>query len=158
MLPVSYVVLERLPTTSNNKIDYKALPAPESQMPTSDQPFVAPQTLNEQILAEIWQQVLGVERVGLYDNFFALGGDSIRSIQVLARAKQRGLHFSLQQLFQQQTVYALTRVLQQEFTVGAISGGCPPLGLISDLDRATLPLGVVDAYPLTMLQAGMLYH
>ena len=160
MLPVAYVVLERLPMTANNKIDYQALPAPERQLPASDQPFVAPQTINEQILAEIWQQVLGVERVGLDDNFFALGGDSIRSIQVLARARQRGLHFSLQQLFQQQTVYALSRVLQ----VGTVPGGCPtpdncpPFSLLSDVDRAKLPSGLVDAYPLTMLQAGMLYH
>src|SRR5581483_11864990 len=70
MLPVAYAVLERLPMTANNKVDYQALPAPECQLAASDQPFVAPQTINEQILAEIWQQVLGVERVGLYDNFF----------------------------------------------------------------------------------------
>jgi amino acid adenylation domain-containing protein len=157
MVPAAFVALERLPLTSNGKVDRQALPAPGNERPDLDG-YVAPQTPIEEMLAAIWSNVLEVERIGRHDNFFALGGDSIRSIQVMARAQERGLQFSLQQLLRQPTIADLARGVTSK---GDRSGSMPrtlPYGDITTEDRARLPDGVEDAYPLTALQAGMLYH
>ncbi|HEX8117761.1 MAG TPA: amino acid adenylation domain-containing protein, partial [Pyrinomonadaceae bacterium] len=99
MIPSQFVVLDELPLTPNGKVDRRALPAPDRGRPSLERAFVAPRTPAEGMLASVWAEVLGVEQVGIHDNFFALGGDSIRSIKVLAKAKERGLSFNLQQLF-----------------------------------------------------------
>ncbi|MFD1692303.1 phosphopantetheine-binding protein [Azotobacter chroococcum] len=91
MVPAAIVQLEALPLTVNGKVDRKALPAPEK---TEAKRHEAPQGEVEQALAEIWAQVLRVERVGRHDNFFELGGDSILTLQIIARARKRGLRFT----------------------------------------------------------------
>jgi len=128
MLPSAFVVLERLPLTPNGKVDRQALPAPES--PTSSaQDEVLPRTETERLLAHIWQQVLGVERVGLHDNFFALGGDSILSLQIVSQAHQSGLHITPKQLFQHQTIAELVVVASTapkiEAEQGLVMGAVP---------------------------------
>jgi non-ribosomal peptide synthase protein (TIGR01720 family) len=110
MVPSAFVVLKTLPTTSNGKIDYQALPTPDMVGSQSTGAFMAPQTPAERILAGIWAEVLGLERVDIHDNFFALGGDSILSIQIIARAHQAGLRLTPKQLFQQQTIAELATV------------------------------------------------
>jgi amino acid adenylation domain-containing protein/non-ribosomal peptide synthase protein (TIGR01720 family) len=107
MVPTAFVVLGALPLMPNGKIDRKALPAPEAQRPTGGEAFVAPLTPTEKLLAQVWSQVLGVERVGVHDNFFDLGGDSILAIRVAARSNQAGLHLTPRQLFQSQTIAEL---------------------------------------------------
>src|SRR5207253_11424009 len=104
MVPAAFVFLDRLPLTHNGKIDRQALPHPGSQRPDLAEAYAEPKSAVERLLAGIWQSVLGLERVGIDDNFFALGGDSIRSVRVLALARERGLELSLQQLFQHQTI------------------------------------------------------
>ncbi|NUQ62306.1 MAG: amino acid adenylation domain-containing protein, partial [Pirellulales bacterium] len=108
------------------------------------------------VLAGIWQEVLGLERVGVLDNFFALGGDSIKSIQVLARANQEGLSFTLAELFAAQTVGELALVARrgEQEQVRRTE----PWSLVSEEDRARMPEEIEDAYPLADLQAGMLFH
>ena len=157
MVPSAFVALDALPLTPNGKVDRKALPAPERARLRAAADFVAPRTPVELELAEVWAQVLGVERVGVRDNFFALGGDSIRSVQVRARALERGLRFSIQQLFERQTVEALAQVLDSEHD-DAPPSGYEPFSLVSGADRAKLPGGLEDAYPLARLQLGMLFH
>jgi non-ribosomal peptide synthase protein (TIGR01720 family) len=101
------VELARLPLTANGKLDRKALPAPaESDLDRAA--YAAPRTQTETRLAELWQSVLKLPRVGVEDNFFALGGDSIVSIQLVSRAKQRGLYFSVRQLFEYPTIGSLS--------------------------------------------------
>lgn len=109
MVPSAFVFLQALPRLPNGKVDRGALPAP-SLGTVSAEASVAPSTLAEQVLAEVWAQVLGLERVSVADNFFDLGGDSLLSIQVIARANQRGLHLTPRQLFQHQTVAELAAV------------------------------------------------
>ena len=99
MIPAHFVQLEKLPLTPNGKIDRKALPAPDGKLSTGVA-FVAPRNETEQALAEIWQALLKAERVGVYDNFFDLGGDSIKAIQVMSRLHARGLKLEMRQLFQ----------------------------------------------------------
>lgn len=105
MVPSNFIPLECLPVNSNGKIDRRALPSPEGSASTRS--YVAPITAAETVLAEIWAQVLGVDRVSVHDNFFELGGDSILSIQVTARANQAGLRFSTQAIFKHQTIAEL---------------------------------------------------
>ncbi|MHC5729358.1 MAG: non-ribosomal peptide synthetase, partial [Nostoc sp.] len=87
MIPSTFTLLEVLPLTPNGKVDRKMLPAPEAEL-TREQEFVPPQTPIEQILATIWQDVLGLKQVSSHDKFFEIGGDSILSIQVVARARK----------------------------------------------------------------------
>ena len=110
MTPSAFVFLNRLPLTANGKLDRGALPAPDESRPDGANVFVAPRNAIEQMLAKIWSSVLGIERVGVHDNFFDLGGDSILSIQIIARANQAGLVLSPRQLFQHQTISELATV------------------------------------------------
>lgn len=127
MVPAAFVPLERLPVTANGKLDRKALPAPDFSAQLTEH-YVAPCSASEETLAAIWAEVLRVERVGIHDNFFALGGDSILAIQTASRARQAGIPFTPRQLFEHQTVAELaeaagqvkTGVLDQGSVVGEI--------------------------------------
>jgi len=81
MIPTHYIPLETLPLTQNGKVDRKALPAPED-MQSQEVTYVKPETKTERLIAEIWQKVLGKDKIGIYDNFFDLGGDSLLIVQV----------------------------------------------------------------------------
>ena len=107
MVPAAVVVLDALPLTVNGKLDTRALPAPEYQ--DADR-YRAPASAVEEILAGIYAQVLGLERVGVDDSFFELGGDSILSMQVVARARAAGLLCRPRDIFVEQTVARLARV------------------------------------------------
>jgi amino acid adenylation domain-containing protein len=109
LVPTAFVTLGRLPRTPSGKLDRKALPEPEPKA-ESDSEFVAPRTPTETVLAGIWAEVLKRDQVGIHDNFFQLGGDSIRSIQVITRANQAGLKLTPKDLFQNQTVAELAAV------------------------------------------------
>ena len=93
MIPSAFVELPALPRTANGKLDRRALPLPGLQRPNLAEAYEAPRTPAEQTLSDIWKQILGVAQVGVHDNFFSLGGDSIRSLQVLSLAAQKGLRF-----------------------------------------------------------------
>ncbi|MFC5957576.1 non-ribosomal peptide synthase/polyketide synthase [Streptomyces pratens] len=107
MVPAAVVVLSVLPLNPNGKLDRGRLPDPAPAEPVTR--HVAPRTPTERTLATIWADVLHVERVGADDNFFALGGDSILSIQVVARARQAGLTITSRDVYRHQTVAALAR-------------------------------------------------
>jgi len=109
MIPAAFVMLDKLPLTANGKIDRAALPVPEQAK--SGKAFVAPRTENERLLAGIWSKVLRLKQVSVNDNFFALGGDSILSIQIIARTNQAGRRLTPRQLFQHQTIAELALVL-----------------------------------------------
>ncbi|WP_431605676.1 non-ribosomal peptide synthase/polyketide synthase [Amycolatopsis melonis] len=121
LVPSAIVVLEALPLNANGKIDRHALPEPESE--AAREP-VAPRTEREAVLAGIWADVLGVDRVGVEDNFFALGGDSILSIQVSARARRAGLAVTTADLFRHQTIAALAPAVAE-------AGAAPERGPVS---------------------------
>ena len=109
MVPAAVVVLDMLPLTVNGKLDTRALPAPEYQ---DVDRYRAPASAVEEILAGVYAQVLGLERVGVDDSFFDLGGDSILSMQVVARARAAGLTCRPRDIFVEQTVARLAQVAE----------------------------------------------
>ncbi|NJL63582.1 MAG: amino acid adenylation domain-containing protein [Methylacidiphilales bacterium] len=127
MLPSIFVFLEALPLTTNGKIDRNNLPIPEL-VPISDT-FIPPHTILEQQLTQIWSQILGVESVGIHDNFFSLGGDSILAIQLVAKVNQQGLALFPRQIFQYQTVAELASIIKNngEITISqeVVTGEIP---------------------------------
>src|SRR5581483_11540013 len=113
MVPARHVVLSQLPLTPNGKLDRRALPAWERADLGEEPRSLAARTPMEAQLVQIWQQVLGIERVGIQENFFALGGDSILSLQVVSRARQQGLSLTPRQLFQHPTIAELAAQAQR---------------------------------------------
>ncbi|BAZ33597.1 amino acid adenylation domain-containing protein (plasmid) [Cylindrospermum sp. NIES-4074] len=118
MVPSIFVTLNTLPLTPNGKIDKKALPIPDGEI-TREHEYTAPSTAIEQILTNIWQELLLKEKVSIHDNFFEIGGDSILSIQVVSRAKNLGIQITPKQIFDNQTIAELARVANT--TVGIIA-------------------------------------
>jgi non-ribosomal peptide synthase protein (TIGR01720 family) len=114
MMPAAFEVVDRLPLTPSGKVDRKALAAqarPGAGVPADEAAFVAPRTPVEAQLAAIWRQLLHLQQVSVHDDFFALGGDSILSLQVVTQARQAGLLLSPQQIFQQQTIARLSALV-----------------------------------------------
>jgi amino acid adenylation domain-containing protein/non-ribosomal peptide synthase protein (TIGR01720 family) len=158
MVPAQWQFLEQLPLTPNGKLDRKALPAPDVSQ--SQREYVAPSTPLEQQLAEVWQDILKIERVGVTDNYFALGGDSIISIQLVSRARQQGIGFTPKDLFQQQTVQKLAAVVSLESSTDETPVDYPLAQLDqAQLDALPVPADMIeDVYPLSPMQEGMLFH
>lgn len=98
MIPSYFVYLEQLPLTANGKLDRKALPAPEKQRENEE--YIAPKTELEKILTSVWQEVLKVDKVGVNDHFFALGGDSIKAIQLSVRLYVLGYQLDTKSVFE----------------------------------------------------------
>lgn len=122
MVPSAFVVLKALPLTANGKIDRRALPAPEAARADLADTFVAPSTSVEKMLAEIWAQLLGLEKVGIYDNFFDLGGHSLLITQLLAKVRDAfQKELPLRRFFEAPTIAALAKNIEVKH--GADSAG-----------------------------------
>jgi len=127
MVPAAFVVIDSFPLTLSGKIDRIALPAPERG--SDEKHHTPPSTAAEMILAEIWKEVLGLDKVGTADNFFELGGDSIISIQVVSKANRHGLALTARMLFEHQTISELAAACQAGPVIdaeqGTVSGAMP---------------------------------
>ncbi|MDF3198891.1 amino acid adenylation domain-containing protein [Pseudomonas sp. 1912-s] len=175
MVPSAYVWLELLPLTANGKLDRKGLPAPD-QASLLSRGFEAPEGEVETLLAQIWQDVLKVERVGRFDHFFELGGHSLLAVSLIERMRQAGLSADVRVLFNQPSLAALAAAVGSGREIAVPANGIAPdcqritpsmLTLVT-LDQpaierivATVPGGaanVQDIYPLAPLQEGILYH
>ncbi|MEV1239901.1 amino acid adenylation domain-containing protein [Nonomuraea sp. NPDC049750] len=153
MVPARLVTLAAFPLSPSGKLDRRALPDPGEPARAVD--HVAPRTPQEADLARVWAEVLGVASVGVHDNFFALGGNSIHFVTVLARARACGLDFTFQQLFENPTIASLVALARDADQATRPLG---PFELLTPEDRAKIPAGVVDAYPMTQLQAGLVFQ
>ncbi|MEC2273978.1 condensation domain-containing protein, partial [Bacillus subtilis] len=111
MIPAFWVTLNELPVTANGKVDRKALPEPDIEAGSGE--YKAPTTDMEELLAGIWQDVLGMSEVGVTDNFFSLGGDSIKGIQMASRLNQHGWKLEMKDLFQHPTIEELTQYVER---------------------------------------------
>jgi non-ribosomal peptide synthase protein (TIGR01720 family) len=180
MVPATIVMRTELPLTVSGKVDRAALlslSANEQAFPMGSEIFIAPRTNTERILAEIWAKVLGLERVSVRDNFFALGGDSILSLQIIARAGRSGLRLTPRQIFENQTIAALAAVIDESAIEMGRRGdgatgrqGDKVTGRSNDDDviapsprRPVAPSSssdelVEDGYALSPIQEGLLFH
>jgi amino acid adenylation domain-containing protein len=176
MVPAAYVQLAALPLNPNGKVDRKALPAPEGDA-FARRGYEAPVGETETALAEIWAEVLGVDRVGRNDGFFELGGHSLLAVMLIARMRRQGLHADVRTLFAAPTLASLAAAVGVEHAdvqvphnlIPAASPVITPKMLpLVTLDQAqvdaivaTVPGGaanVQDIYPLAPLQEGFLFH
>ncbi|CAL2088803.1 non-ribosomal peptide synthase/polyketide synthase [Tenacibaculum sp. 190524A02b] len=176
MVPKLWVELKAMPLTSNGKLDRKGLPEPDISM-LSTQEYVAPRTEVEEKLVAIWQELLGVERVGVYDDFFELGGHSLLIIQLIARIQKEGYHIEVKDIFVKPTIAAISDKLLSAGTAYQV----PANGITKGIDRITpemvpllnfsqeeidkvvnaIPSGISniqDIYPLSPLQEGIYFH
>ena len=158
LVPAAVVVLDRLPVTANGKVDVAALPEPDTAATAGGRPARTPR---ERLLAGLVAELVGVEEVGVDDDFFALGGDSIVAMQLVSRARRAGLALTTRQVFTHRTVSGLVTV------AGVVTGadGRMPEALslveLTDDDAADLAAawpGHADVLPLTPLQEGLLFH
>ncbi|MFE4456753.1 amino acid adenylation domain-containing protein [Nocardia tengchongensis] len=151
LIPAAFVVLDALPVNANGKLDRAALPAP--QLPTVE--YRSPSTHTERILAGVFADLLNLDRVGLDDDFFAVGGDSIRSIQLVSAARKQGVALTAGSVFEHRTVAELARAA--DHAVNAEPAGSP----FSTKNKAQPWLqqypGVSEVLPLTPSQAGIRY-
>ncbi|MGC5330357.1 amino acid adenylation domain-containing protein [Micromonospora sp. DT62] len=158
MVPARWTILPALPLTASGKVDRRALPAPEAAPVTQGGAHVAPRDETEERIADAFGVALGLDTVGVTESFFLLGGDSMRAIRMVGLLRAAGLTVSVQDLFTHQSVAELAGVAvrtgpaeETESTVGRFA-------LVGDADRSRLPDGLVDAYPITQNQAGMLFE
>ncbi|GAA3036800.1 hypothetical protein GCM10020000_13090 [Streptomyces olivoverticillatus] len=155
MVPAAYVTIDAVPLTSNGKLDHRALPAPDASAFSAGR-HVAPRTPLEERLAAIWSEVLDVHQVGIEDNFFDIGGDSIRAVRLVGGLRATGYDVSVREVFEHRTIAALEARLSGQVVGESLIDPVAPFALISAEDKAALPADVVDAYPLSQLQTGML--
>ncbi len=176
MLPTFFEHLEQLPLTVNGKIDRAALPDPDRSRRDSTGAYVAPSTDLERTMTAIWTEALQWPRIGMHDNFFDLGGDSITSIRIVAEARRRGITLTAREIFTGQTIAGVAGLIESssggstrvsEVDEPAVSSARSPRDVLGDdLYHAVAPqiadIGgwdcVDDVYPLTPTQLGMLYH
>jgi len=112
LVPSAIVLMDSLPLTPNGKVERNLLPKPEPARPEIDRPFAPPRTPLELTIAKIWEQVLGIEQVGINDNFFEIGGTSLKAVQVIAHLRKHlGAEISAASIFANYTISALAQAL-----------------------------------------------
>ncbi len=158
MLPAVFIPVKSLPLTEHGKVDRLSLPKPAWDASTTVNGHTPPGTSQEEALAEAWREALDLRSIGIDDNFFDLGGDSIRSIKARAKALERGVTFTLQQLFQNPTVRKLSEAINHIQVKPESTSPYTPFSMISMEDRGKMPDEIEDAYPISQLQAGMVFH
>ncbi|MFJ5639640.1 amino acid adenylation domain-containing protein [Streptomyces sp. NPDC093223] len=153
MVPTAFVPLERLPLTVNGKLDRAALPAPATRQEHPDPaapPATPPRTAAERRIAEAWCAALDLPQVGVHDNFFALGGDSITAIRVVARVREAGLTISVEELYRHPSVVELAALCTEADRLPAAGDDPEPV--------APPPATDTDAYPVSSMQLGIIYE
>jgi amino acid adenylation domain-containing protein/FkbM family methyltransferase len=157
MVPKTVTVLDAMPLTPQGKVDRKRLPDPRIE--PAGRLAAEPRTETERVLLDIWRRTLKRPGIGIDDNFFQAGGDSIRSIQMQAQARDAGLSFTLRDLFRFQTVRELAAAISvpaaPDPQAAPVPAGRPPFALVDAADRQRLPAGLADAYPMTAMQVAM---
>ncbi|MEO3972429.1 amino acid adenylation domain-containing protein [Streptomyces sp. CAU 1734] len=158
MVPAVLIVLDALPLTVNGKVDHRALPAPDLTARVTGR---EPRTPAEKLMCELFADVLGLERVGVEDSFFELGGDSIMSMQLAARGNRKGIVFGAQDVFEHETPAAIATVAKLDTGDETAPRNDAPLFDLTAEESAELAAtvpGLAEIWPLTPLQEGLLFH
>jgi thioesterase domain-containing protein len=144
MVPSSFVFLDRFPLTANGKIDRKALPSPESTSPSAGESYVTARTRTENVLVRIWCELLNLSQVGVYDNFFALGGHSLMVIRLISKIKSTlNVTLSVLEFFKNPTIEQMARVIDGRAPMGKRRTAVIPM----QEGRAGPPVYFIDAGP-----------
>jgi amino acid adenylation domain-containing protein len=156
MMPAAFIVLDSFPLNANGKVDRRALPAPDSQRPELDEAFVACRTPTEELLAEIWAHVLGVQRVGIHDNFFQLGGHSLLATQVVSRIREAfKVEMPLRDLFESPTVAGLAEKIDAR---GGATLQAPPIVPVPRDGELPLSFAQQRLWFIDQLEPGSVYN
>jgi amino acid adenylation domain-containing protein len=155
LVPQFIVDVPALPTTPNGKLDRSALPDPADVAPVRDR--IPLTTAVEHQVGRVWRAVLDIETVSADSRFFALGGDSILALRVAARLREAGYAVQVRDVYAHPTLADLAASLERD-PDRADAAVVPAFALVDTADRALLPRDAEDAWPLTKLQAGMIYH
>ncbi|MDQ6713102.1 MAG: amino acid adenylation domain-containing protein [Candidatus Dormibacteraeota bacterium] len=151
MVPASIVLLQRLPLTANGKVDRGALPEPPPGMgPGVNAELAVPRNPTEQTLADIWSELLDTQRLGIHQNFFEVGGDSLDAVQLVAKAGRVGIHLTLRQVFEQPTIAALATLAASRNGLELAAPGDPLPVVVADPDHR------FDPFPLVPIQQAYL--
>ncbi|SEC23137.1 amino acid adenylation domain-containing protein [Tenacibaculum sp. MAR_2009_124] len=176
MIPTLWIELDKFPLTANGKLDKKALPEIETSK-LSAKKYVAPRNQTEKELVQIWQDLLGIDKVGIYDNFFELGGHSLLVIQLISRSQKLGYHMEVRDIFLNPTIASVKeKLLSADLmyqvpengittTTKRIIPSMVPLLDFSqeDIDKIVSNIegsvhNIQDIYPLSPLQEGIYFH
>jgi amino acid adenylation domain-containing protein len=157
MVPNHWQLLPALPLTTSGKTDRRALPTPARSRTGAAGAYVAPRSEAERVVAAALAAALGIDQVGVHDRFFDVGGDSIRAIRAIGTLRRAGLGLSVQDIFVHQTAAQLATLADRP-AAGADDPLVGPFEQIGPGDRDRLPDGLVDAYPMGQVQAGMVYE
>jgi len=153
MMPSAFVLLEAMPLTPNGKIDRRSLRAPDTNTAELESNFTEPRTPDEQLIAEIWAEVLGLERVGIHDNFFELGGHSLLATQAISRLREAfQIEVPLRSLFESPTVATVTESLLQYRADQKLKA--PPIKPASRQEELPLSFAQQRLWFLDQLQPG----
>lgn len=175
MIPTAMVYLEALPLNTSGKVDRRKLPAPDLTSVNHHEP---PASSAEKLLVDVWKEALNIEKIGVTDNFFSLGGDSIKSIRIVALLRKQGFNFKVRDVFKWQTIREFASLLEEKTAittpVDGTSAGSKNLSLEEILrkeglenlnSRASAKISelhaqyeIEDIYPLSPMQEGMLFH
>lgn len=135
MVPAAIEILDALPLTPNGKVDYRALPPPQGLHPLAEETFRAPRTERERTLAAIWAEVLHLDRVGICDDVFDLGGDSLLIFQISTRANRAGFEIAPRDLFAHRTILELTEALAKKQREPSAPERAPLVSMSRDAHR-----------------------
>jgi amino acid adenylation domain-containing protein len=155
MVPSAFVFLDGLPLTANGKLNRRALPAPDRSRPEFERNFVAPRTPVEEIIAEIWTEILKLEEIGVHDNFFELGGHSLLATQAVSRLRQAlQIELPLRVLFEKPTVSALAEHIEESRRRDERRVDPPPVILVSREEYVPLSFAQQRLWFLDQLEPG----
>ena len=156
MIPARFIRVASVPFTENGKVDLARLRSC-TELLESGTAYAAPRNEAERTMARIWAEVLHTGQIGIDENYFALGGDSIRSIQLISKAKKAGLSIELTQLLRGQTIRRLSECLPSQPASERVVWS-KPFELVPEEDRRRLPDGLDDAFPVESLSQGLIFH
>jgi amino acid adenylation domain-containing protein len=156
MLPAALMWIRQVPLTTNGKLDQAALPMPGER---DESQITAPQTVMEQLLADVWQEILIQSSVCRHDNFFALGGDSIMALRMVTHARERGVALELAMIYRQPSLKHLAAAIEANLASGENAAAVDSTDIAADsLNEQDMGADVLHAFPLGALQGGMLFH
>ena len=151
MIPAHFIRVDSFPLNATGKIDRGALPLPDSERAGVMSEYIAPRNEIEHLLVDIWIDVMGVEKVGVHDNFFDLGGDSILCIQIVSRAVSAGVELTPSLLFQNPTVADLAAIIEKSSLITAEQGLVTGPIDLSPIQRRFFDLGLTDPSLFNMI-------